>query len=68
MDSAREIAEAIRGNPAAGLAMTKELAARGRNLSFEDHLRLTKAYYALASRSEEQHAGLASFRANGARA
>jgi enoyl-CoA hydratase/carnithine racemase len=66
--TAREIAEAIRGNPASGLAMTKELAARGRNLSFEDHLRLTKAYYALASRSEEQHDGLASFRANGARA
>lgn len=68
MDTAHEIAEAIRGNPAGGLAMTKELAARGRNLSFEDHLRLTKAYYALASRSEEQHNGLASFRANGAHA
>ena len=64
MDTAYEIASAIRDNPAGGLAMTKELAARGRNLSFEDHLRLAKAYYALASRSEEQHDGLTSFRAD----
>jgi E-phenylitaconyl-CoA hydratase len=66
--AAHEIAGAIRDNPAGGVSMTKELAARGRNLSFEDHLRLAKAYYALASRSEEQHDGLASFRANGAHA
>jgi enoyl-CoA hydratase/carnithine racemase len=65
---AHEIAAAIRNNPPGGVAMTKELAARGRNLSFEDHLRLSKAYYALASRSAEQRDGLASFRANGARA
>src|SRR6185312_10058797 len=35
LPTAYEIAGAIRDNPAAGLAMTKELAARGRNLSFE---------------------------------
>jgi E-phenylitaconyl-CoA hydratase len=67
MATAHDIAGAIRDNPAGGIAMTKELAARGRNLSFEDHLRLSKAYYALASRSQEQHDGLATFRANGAR-
>lgn len=66
--AAYDIATAIRDNPAGGVAMTRELAARGRNLSFEDHLRLSKAYYALASRSTEQHDGLASFRADGAHA
>jgi enoyl-CoA hydratase/carnithine racemase len=66
--TAYDIAGAIRDNPADGIAMTKELAARGRNLSFEDHLRLSKAYYAVASRSQEQHDGLATFRANGAHA
>lgn len=66
--AAYDIASAIRDNPADALAMTKELAARGRNLSFEDHLRLSKAYYALASRSQEQRDGLATFRADGAHA
>jgi enoyl-CoA hydratase/carnithine racemase len=62
MPTARTIAETIRENPPNGVSMVKELANRGRNLSYEDHLRLTKAYYAIASRLGEQTEGLRSFR------
>jgi E-phenylitaconyl-CoA hydratase len=61
LTAAMSLAERIANNPPSAVRMTKELALRGLDLSFEDHLRLSKAYGAVAASSGEQEEGRKAF-------
>lgn len=61
MPKVHEMAERIAANPSQAVRMQKELTLSGLDLSFESHLRLAEAFYAIASTSPDQKEGLKAF-------
>jgi enoyl-CoA hydratase/carnithine racemase len=61
MPAALAMAQRIAGNAEAAVRMTKELALRGRDATFEQGMRLYKSYFALLEQSAEQLEGTRAF-------